>query len=68
MLYEVITLKDQDTELQALIAESLVKLAQEHCGAILVFPGKEPIKDKISGGYQLNAVPSLPLIFSYNFV
>ena len=57
-------IKDQDTELQALIAESLVKLAQEHCGAILVFPGKEPIKDKISGGYQLNAVPSLPLIFS----
>jgi uncharacterized protein (TIGR00159 family) len=57
-------LKDQDTELQSLIAESLVKLAREHCGAILVFPGKEPIKDKISGGYQLNAVPSLPLILS----
>jgi len=57
-------LKDQDTELQTLIAESLIKLAQEHCGAILVFPGKEPIKEKISGGYQLNAVPSLPLIFS----
>nr|WP_321466706.1 diadenylate cyclase [uncultured Desulfobulbus sp.] len=57
-------LKDQDTELQSLIAESLMKLAQERCGAILVFPGKEPIKDKISGGYQLNAIPSLPLIFS----
>ncbi|WP_448873771.1 diadenylate cyclase [Desulfobulbus propionicus] len=57
-------LKDQDTELQSLIAESLVKLAREHCGAILVFPGREPIKDKISGGYQLNAVPSLPLILS----
>ena len=57
-------LKDQDTELQALIAESMVKLAQERCGAIIVFPGKEPIKEKISGGYQLNAVPSLPLILS----
>lgn len=57
-------LKDQDTELQALIAESIIKLAQERCGAILVFPGREPIKDKISGGYQLNASPSLPLILS----
>ncbi len=56
--------KDQDTLLQSLIAESLIKLAQERCGAILVFPGKEPIKEKISGGYQLNAVPSTPLILS----
>lgn len=57
-------LKDQDTQLQTLIAESMVKLAHERCGAILVFPGREPIKEKISGGYQLNAVPSLPLILS----
>jgi len=56
--------KDHDTLLQSLIAESLIKLAQERCGAILVLPGKEPIKDKISGGYQLNAVPSTPLILS----
>ena len=56
--------KDQDTLLQSLIADSLIKLAHERCGAILVFPGKEPVKDKISGGYQLNAVPSTPLILS----
>lgn len=56
--------KDQDTALQHLIGESLMKLAQERCGAILVFPGKEPISSKIIGGYQLNAVPSLPLILS----
>ncbi len=56
--------KGQDTELQSLIAESMMKLARERCGAILVFPGKEPIKDKISGGFQLNALPSLPLILS----
>lgn len=56
--------KDQDTLIQSLIADSLIKLAQERCGAILVFPGKEPIKEKISGGYQLNAVPSTPLILS----
>lgn len=57
-------IKGQDTSFQALIAESLMKLAQERCGAILVFPGKEPIKEKISGGYQLNAFASLPLILS----
>lgn len=57
-------LKDQDIALQSLIGETLMKLAQERCGAIIVFPGKEPIKEKISGGYQLNAVPSLPLILS----
>jgi len=56
--------KDQDTLLQSLIAESLIKLANERCGAILVFPGKEPIGDKISGGYQINALPSIPLILS----
>ncbi len=57
-------LKDRDTTLQTLIGEALMKLAQERCGAILVFPGREPITEKISGGYQLNAVPSLPLILS----
>jgi uncharacterized protein (TIGR00159 family) len=57
-------LKDRDSALQSLIGETLIKLAQERCGAILVFPGKEPINDKISGGYQLNAVPSIPLILS----
>ncbi len=57
-------LKDRDSALQALIGETLIKLAHERCGAILVFPGKEPINDKISGGYQLNAVPSIPLILS----
>ncbi len=56
--------KDQDTLLQSLIAEGLIKLAQDRCGAIIVFPGKEPFSDKISGGYQLNAVPSIPLILS----
>jgi len=57
-------LRDQDTSLHVLLGDALVKLAQERCGAIIVFPGKEPITDKISGGYQLNAVPSLPLILS----
>ncbi|MDY0391647.1 MAG: diadenylate cyclase [Desulfobulbus oligotrophicus] len=57
-------LKDQGTDLYEMTGEALVKLAQKHCGAILVFPGREPIRDKISGGYDLNATPSIPLIFS----
>ncbi len=56
--------KNQNSQLPDLIAETLIKLARERCGAIIVFPGKEPIKEKISGGYQLNAVPSGPLILS----
>ena len=36
-------LREQDAHLPHLIAESLCKLAQERCGAILVFPGREPI-------------------------
>ena len=56
--------KGQGTELHGLVGEALIKLAQERCGAIIVFPGKEPLGDKISGGYQLNAVPSQPLILS----
>lgn len=57
-------LRDQDDQLPTMIAEAFTKLAQDHCGAILVFPGREPIRDKLSGGYQLNAVPSIPLILS----
>ncbi|MCL2458829.1 MAG: diadenylate cyclase [Desulfobulbus sp.] len=56
--------KGPEAALHGLIGEALVKLAQERCGAIIVFPGKEPLGGKISGGYQLNAVPSLPLILS----
>jgi len=56
--------KGLDTELYTLVGDALVKLAEDRCGAIIVFPGKEPLKSRISGGYQLNAVPSLPLIFS----
>ena len=56
--------RDQDSQLPALIAEGFMKLAHDRCGAILVFPGKEPIRDKLSGGYQLNAIPSIPLILS----
>lgn len=51
-------------ETTAIVAESLWSLAGQKRGAIIVFPGKEQIKDKVSGGYKLNAYPSKPLIMS----
>lgn len=59
--------QDRDSGIRRLapmLAECLGKLAGMRCGAILVFPGNEPIQNKISGGYQLHAVPSKPLILS----
>lgn len=47
-----------------LIAQSLLQLAAQRQGAILVYPGKEPIEEKLSGGYVLGAEPSLPLLLS----
>lgn len=57
-------IKGQDAQFPTLIADSLTKLAHQRCGAIIVLPGKEPIQDKISGGFRLNAIPSYPLILS----
>ncbi len=39
-------------------------MAQQHRGAIVVFPGKEPIDEWLSGGFKLDAKPSSPLIMS----
>jgi hypothetical protein len=47
-----------------MIVDSLVKLAAQRRGAIVVFPGKEPILEWLSGGFKLNASPSIPLIMS----
>lgn len=47
-----------------LIAQSLLQLAAQRQGAILVYPGKEPIEEKLSGGIVLCAEPSLPLLLS----
>ncbi|WP_136809862.1 diadenylate cyclase [Desulfosediminicola flagellatus] len=56
--------KSQASQTTTIIADSLWMLAQQKRGAILVFPGKEHIQDKISGGYTLNASASMPLIMS----
>lgn len=53
-----------DDDLVQMVALSLWQLAKQNRGAIIVYPGKEPILEKLSGGYRLAAEPSLPLIMS----
>jgi len=56
--------RDAGGELPKMIADSLVNLAAQRRGAIVVFPGKEPIQQWLAGGFKLNASPSMPLIMS----
>ncbi len=51
-------------QLSRLVADCLVAMAKDCCGALIVYPGREPIGDKITGGFELNAEPSYPLILS----
>jgi uncharacterized protein (TIGR00159 family) len=52
------------SDLAELLVEAVFALAQNKRGAIVVFPGKEPIKEWLSGGLLLDANPSFPLIMS----
>jgi diadenylate cyclase len=47
-----------------LIAYTLFTLAKERRGALVVFPGRETIQEWVSGGYPLDARPSIPLLRS----
>jgi uncharacterized protein (TIGR00159 family) len=47
-----------------LIAYTLFTLAKNRQGALVVFPGREPIQEWIAGGYALDARPSIPLLRS----
>ena len=51
-------------EVSALLADALFRLAEKRQGAIMVFPGRDPLQEWLSGGYELDAKPSLPLIMS----
>ena len=53
-----------DPSLADLISQAAFGLASEKRGGLLVFPGHDSISFLVSGGYPLNAVPSLPLIMS----
>jgi uncharacterized protein (TIGR00159 family) len=56
--------QSQTNKITSIVTDSLWKLAGQNRGAIIVFPGKEQLQDKISGGYSLNALASVPLIMS----
>ena len=53
---------DAGAELGGVLGDALRSLADKRQGAIMVFPGKEPIQKWLSGGFELEAKPSLPLI------
>jgi DNA integrity scanning protein DisA with diadenylate cyclase activity len=50
--------------LAALYGDATFVLAEQRRGAILVFPGRDPIKRWLTGGFDLNADPTLPIILS----
>ena len=56
--------RDPGDILSRLIAYTLFVLAKARHGALVVFPGREPIQEWISGGYALDARPSIPLLRS----
>lgn len=53
-----------EQELVTTLADSMWNLADKREGAIVVLPGKDPIREWLQGGYPLDAKPSLPLIMS----
>ncbi len=55
---------DSGAKLCHVIVDALYRLAEQRCGAIIILPGKEPIQQWLSGGFKLDATPSLPLIMS----
>ena len=57
-------LGEEGFELASQLSEVVLSLGQQRRGAILVFPGKEPILPWVSEGTILDAEPSFPLISS----
>jgi diadenylate cyclase len=56
--------RDPGDIISRLIAYTLFTLAKERRGALVVFPGRETIQEWVSGGYPLDARPSIPLLRS----
>ena len=50
--------------LAALFSDAAFVLSKKRRGALIVLPGKEPVKRWLTGGFDLYAEPSLPLILS----
>ncbi len=55
---------DHDHQFVDLIQESICWLAGQKIGALLVFPGKEPLDHHIQGGVMVDGQVSLPLVCS----
>jgi DNA integrity scanning protein DisA with diadenylate cyclase activity len=51
-------------DLSLVIGDAVFNLAEQRRGAIIVFPGKEPIQEWLSGGLPLNGDPTFPIILS----
>jgi uncharacterized protein (TIGR00159 family) len=51
-------------ELIEILDSTLWRMTEKRQGAIVVLPGNEPIQEWLSGGYELDASPSMPLIMS----
>ena len=54
----------QNQSLSEILSESAAVLAEQKRGALMVFPGKDPLDGILSGGFQLNAAPSIPILLS----
>jgi diadenylate cyclase len=52
------------TDLIMVVVDTAFSLAGRKRGALFVMPGKEPVERWLSGGVDLNAIPTFPLIMS----
>jgi len=52
------------TDLVMVVVDTAFSLAEKKRGALFVMPGKEPVERWLSGGVDLNAIPTFPLIMS----
>jgi diadenylate cyclase len=50
--------------LSIMIGDALFALSEQRRGAILVLPGKESVRQWLSGGFSVDAKPSFPLFMS----
>ena len=57
-------IQQKEDGLVSLVSQSLFNLAGQKRGAIVVFPGRESVNEWLSGGFRMDAKPSLPLIMS----
>ncbi|MBN2041521.1 MAG: diadenylate cyclase [Spirochaetes bacterium] len=47
-----------------IISDAVFRLAEVRWGAIIILPGKEPLESRVTGGVELKAKLSIPLILS----